>query len=190
MSRLTGKSCGRNIQDVSSVLPDFGKNITIGRRVFINADCHFQDHGGVTLGDGCLIGHNRGLCHARSRYGSRRPRDHVSGAYPVRQNVWVGLQLHHPSGVTVVTTPLSPPDLCVTKDVAANTVSRRCTGKAYQRYRQGNRKEVLIWNQESLTSHTPSLSDPSRQFSHTERGTADWSGHYAIDSGSLYSFFG
>ena len=23
---------------------DFGKNITIGRRVFINAGCHFQDH--------------------------------------------------------------------------------------------------------------------------------------------------
>ena len=58
MSRLTGKPCGRNIQDVSSVLHRLRQDITIGRRVFINAGCHFQDHGGVTLGDGCLIGHN------------------------------------------------------------------------------------------------------------------------------------
>ena len=37
---------------------DFGKNIAVGDEVFINACCHFQDHGGVTLGDGCQIGHN------------------------------------------------------------------------------------------------------------------------------------
>ena len=34
------------------------KNITVGKNVFINACCHFQDHGGVSLGDGCQIGHN------------------------------------------------------------------------------------------------------------------------------------
>lgn len=27
---------------------DFGKNIAVGDEVFINACCHFQDHGGVT----------------------------------------------------------------------------------------------------------------------------------------------
>lgn len=29
-----------------AVYADFGKNITIGEGVFINACCHFQDHGG------------------------------------------------------------------------------------------------------------------------------------------------
>ena len=58
MSRLFG----RPVDDTFRVFPpfytDFGKNIHIGKDVFINACCHFQDQGGVTLGDGCLIGHN------------------------------------------------------------------------------------------------------------------------------------
>ena len=58
MSRLTGKPVDETFKMFPPFYTAFGKNITIGRRVFINAGCHFQDHGGVTLGDGCLIGHN------------------------------------------------------------------------------------------------------------------------------------
>lgn len=58
MSRLFG----RPVDDTFRVFPpfytDFWENIHIGKDVFINACCHFQDQGGVTLGDGCLIGHN------------------------------------------------------------------------------------------------------------------------------------
>ena len=81
MSRLTGKPVDETFKMFPPFYTDFGKNITIGRRVFINAGCHFQ-----------------GLCHARSRYGSRRPRGNVSGAYPVRQKCMGRLQLHHPAG--------------------------------------------------------------------------------------------
>ncbi len=37
---------------------DFGRNITLGRDVFVNSGCRFQDQGGILVGDGCLIGHN------------------------------------------------------------------------------------------------------------------------------------
>lgn len=30
---------------------DFGRNIRLGQRVFINSGCRFQDQGGVTIGD-------------------------------------------------------------------------------------------------------------------------------------------
>ena len=36
---------------------DFGKNITLGKNVFINAGCKFQDQGGIFIDDGALIGH-------------------------------------------------------------------------------------------------------------------------------------
>ena len=58
MSRLLDKPVYDTFKMFPPFYTDFGKNITIGRNVFINACCHFQDHGGVTLGDGCLIGHN------------------------------------------------------------------------------------------------------------------------------------
>ena len=41
---------------------DCGRNIHIGKNVFINAGCKFQDQGGIYIADGVLIGHNAGLC--------------------------------------------------------------------------------------------------------------------------------
>lgn len=98
MSRLTGKPVDETFKMFPPFYTDFGKNITIGRRVFINAGCHFQDHGGVTLGDGCLIGHNVVFATLDHGTASRRPRGDVSGAYPVRQKCMGRFQLHHPAG--------------------------------------------------------------------------------------------
>ena len=64
------------------------KNITVGKNVFINACCHFQDHGGVTLDDGCQIGHN--VVFATLNHGFA-PEDR-STTYPapivLKKNVW------------------------------------------------------------------------------------------------------
>lgn len=42
----------------SPLYTDFGKNIHLGRNVFINANCKFQDQGGIFIGDDVLIGHS------------------------------------------------------------------------------------------------------------------------------------
>lgn len=59
---IMGRLTGRKIDDMFRLFPpfytDFGKNIKIGRDVFINSGCHFQDQGGIEIGDGALIGHN------------------------------------------------------------------------------------------------------------------------------------
>ena len=34
---------------------DCGKNIHIGRQVFINMGCKFQDQGGIFIGDGAVV---------------------------------------------------------------------------------------------------------------------------------------
>lgn len=97
MSRLLGKPVDETFKMFPPFYTDFGKNITIGRNVFINACCHFQDHGGVTLGDGCLIGHN--VVFATLNHGTApEDRGDVSGPYPVRQKRVGRLQLYHPAG--------------------------------------------------------------------------------------------
>ena len=58
LSELFGKPVPPSLRVFPPFYTDFGKNIEIGNDVFINACCHFQDHGGVTLGDGCQRGHN------------------------------------------------------------------------------------------------------------------------------------
>lgn len=49
---LLGELTGEPIDDSVTVFPtfytDFGKNIHLGRRIFINSGCKFQDQGGVS----------------------------------------------------------------------------------------------------------------------------------------------
>ena len=58
MERLIGKKIDDYFRMFPPFYTDFGKNITIGKNVFINSGCHFQDQGGIRIGDGTLIGHN------------------------------------------------------------------------------------------------------------------------------------
>ena len=59
---LFSELIGSEVSDDFRVFPpfftDFGKNIHLGRNVFINAGCKFQDQGGIYIGDNVLIGHN------------------------------------------------------------------------------------------------------------------------------------
>ena len=56
-SRLTGRPAGEGFSLFPPFHTDCGKNIIVGKNVFINACCCFQDQGGITIGDGVLIGH-------------------------------------------------------------------------------------------------------------------------------------
>ena len=122
MSRLTGKPVDETFKMFPPFYTDFGRNITIGRNVFINACCHFQDHGGVTLGDGCLIGHN--VVFATLDHGMV-PEDR-GAMYPapicLGKNVWVGSNSTILRGVNVGDNAIIAAGSVVTKDVAANTV--------------------------------------------------------------------
>lgn len=50
-SKLIGKPVGDGFGLFPPFYTDFGKNITIGNNVFINAGCKFQDQGGIFIGD-------------------------------------------------------------------------------------------------------------------------------------------
>ena len=101
---------------------DFGKNITIGENVFINACCHFQDHGGVVLGDGCQIGHN--VVFATLNHGlSPEDRRHTYPAPIVLgKNVWVGSNSTILQGVTIGDNAVVGAGAVVTRNVPANVV--------------------------------------------------------------------
>lgn len=64
LSGLFGYEVPQSLWVFPPFYTDFERNILVGEGVFINACCHFQDHGGVTIGDGCQIGHNCSIRHA------------------------------------------------------------------------------------------------------------------------------
>ena len=55
-SRLTGTTVDKSFWLLPPFYTDFGKNIRVGRNVFVNHACEFMDRGGITLGDDVLIG--------------------------------------------------------------------------------------------------------------------------------------
>ena len=122
LSELFGYKVPQTLRVFPPFYTDFGKNITVGEGVFVNACCHFQDHGGVTIGNGCQIGHNvifATLNHelAPERRKTTRPAPIVLG-----RNVWVGSNATILQGVTIGDNAIVAAGAVVTKDIAANTV--------------------------------------------------------------------
>ena len=122
LSRLFFNTVDESFRVFPPFYTDFGKNITVGKNVFINACCHFQDHGGVSLGDGCQIGHN--VVFATLNHGLA-PEDRQT-TYPapitLGKNVWVGSNSTILQGVTIGDNAVIAAGAVVTKDVPENTI--------------------------------------------------------------------
>lgn len=124
--RLLSHLFGRPVDPTLRVFPpfytDFGKNIHVGKEVFINACCHFQDHGGVYLGDRCQIGHN--VVFATLNHFLDPARRQLTYPAPIvlEENVWVGSQATILQGVTIGRNAVVAAGAVVTHDVPANTV--------------------------------------------------------------------
>lgn len=122
MSELTGRKVDESFVLFPPFNTDCGKNLTFGKRVFVNAGCKFQDQGGIVIGDDVLIGQNvviATLNHAMDpeRRGNMEPR-------PVRigDKVWVGANATILPGVTIGDGAIVAAGAVVTKDVAPRTV--------------------------------------------------------------------
>lgn len=121
-SKLFGKLVDSTFRVFPPFYTDFGKNITIGRNVFINACCHFQDHGGVTLGDGCLIGHNVVFATLNHDLNPHRRAFMMPAPIVLGKNVWIGSNSTILQGVTIGDGAVVAAGAVVTKDVPANVV--------------------------------------------------------------------
>lgn len=119
---LTGEQPGDGFAIFPPFYADFGKNIHVGKHVFINAGCCFQDQGGIFIGDGCLIGHQvviATLNHDKdpSKRGDMHPA-------PVRlgKNVWIGSHATVLPGVTVGDGAVVAAGAVVAKNVPAGVI--------------------------------------------------------------------
>lgn len=122
LSRLFGHDVDSSLRVFPPFYTDFGKNIHIGKNVFINACCHFQDHGGVTLGDGCQIGHN--VVFATLNHGMAPEDRGTTYPAPIRlgKNVWVGSNATILQGVSIGDNSIVAAGAVVTRDVPENVI--------------------------------------------------------------------
>lgn len=121
-SQLTGKLVDASFGLFPPFYTDCGKNITVGRRVFINMGCKFQDQGGITIGDDCLIGHNAVLATLNHGFLPSERSDMHPAPIVIGNKVWLGANVAVLPGVTLGDNAIVAAGAVVTKDVAANTV--------------------------------------------------------------------
>jgi len=121
-SELTGRKVDKTFRLFPPFYTDCGKNIVVGKNVFINACCKFQDQGGIEIGNGVLIGHNVTLATLNH---DERPQFRQN-IYPkpikIGDNVWIGSNATILQGVTIGDGAIIGANAVVTKDVPQNSV--------------------------------------------------------------------
>ncbi len=117
MSKLTGREIDESFRLFPPFYTDFGKNIAIGRDVFINSGCHFQDQGGITIGDGALIGHNVVLATINHDLDPRHGRRNHYAPIRIGAHVWIGSNATILPGVTIGDWAVVAAGAVVTRDV-------------------------------------------------------------------------
>lgn len=122
MSALTGKKIDVGFRLFPPFYTDFGKNITIGNNVFINSGCHFQDQGGITIGDGTLIGHNVILATINHDVHPKNKRKNHYAPIKIGSNVWIGSGALIMPGVSIDDWAVIGAGAVVTHDVATMTL--------------------------------------------------------------------
>ncbi|KAA1181932.1 sugar O-acetyltransferase [Paenibacillus sp. B2(2019)] len=121
-SELTGNKVDSSFMCFPPFYTDFGKNITVGKNVFFNTGCSFQDRGGINIGDGTMIGMN--VTIATLNHGLPLETRNVTYPSPViiGDNVWIGSNATILPGVKIGDNSVVAAGAVVTKDVPANTV--------------------------------------------------------------------
>lgn len=122
MSRLTGKAIDETFALFPPFYSDFGKNIRIGKNVFINACCCFQDQGGITIGDGSLIGHRVVLATINHGFSPEERSSCRPAPIVIGRNVWIGSGAIVLPGITIGDNAIVAAGAVVTRDVAADSV--------------------------------------------------------------------
>jgi len=122
MSRLTGRTVDASVTVFPPFYTEFGKNLRLGKNVFINLGCRFQDTGGITIGDGTLIGHGATLTTLNHRVDPARRADMLPSPIVIGRNVWLGAGVTVVPGVTIGNGAIVGAGAVVTKDVAGDTI--------------------------------------------------------------------
>lgn len=119
---ITGQEVGEDFNLNPPFYTDFGRNIRVGKRVFINFGCTFMDRGGIVIGDDAfiapqvqLITENHGLAPDKRRLITSHP-------IVIGRNVWIGAGAIILPGVRIGDNAVIGAGSVVTKDVMPDTL--------------------------------------------------------------------
>lgn len=133
MSRLTGREVDSSFGLFPPFYTDCGKNIKIGKNVFINAGCKFQDQGGIEIGDGALIGYGVVLATLNHDFAPENRSTLHPSAIKIGKNVWIGSNATVLPGVSIGDGAIVAAGAVVTRDIPAKTIAAGVPAKVIRK---------------------------------------------------------
>ena len=121
-SLLTGREVGESFRMFPPFYTDCGKNIHIGRNVFFNGGCRFQDQGGIYIYDGALIGPMVVLATLNHEQNPEYRGDLFPKPIHIGKNVWIGANATVLPGVTIGDGAIVAAGAVVAKDVLPGVI--------------------------------------------------------------------
>lgn len=122
LCKLTGREVHPSVVVQPSFNTDCGKNIRLGKRIFINSGCKFQDQGGIQIGDDVLIGHNCVIATINHDQNPDKRADMTFAPVHIGNKVWIGSNVTILPGVTIGEGSIVAAGAVVNRDVAAMTI--------------------------------------------------------------------
>lgn len=117
---------GTEIDESSAILPpfyaDYGRNIKIGKNVWIQQGCTFFDRGGIEIGDDTFIAPKVNLVTLNHVINPYERSTTVAKPIKIGNRVWIGIGATVLPGVTVGDNSIVAAGAVVTKDVPPNTI--------------------------------------------------------------------
>ena len=124
--RYLGEIIGKPVDKSTTVFTPFytnvGRNISLGKDVFINHACSFLDLGGITIEDGVMIGPRVNITSENHPVEPNRRKTMLPGTVVICRNAWIGAGATILPGVTVGANSVVAAGALVNRDVPSNTV--------------------------------------------------------------------
>ena len=122
LSRIIGSPVDASTSVFAPFHTNIGRNIVLGKRVFINHACSFLDLGGITIEDDVMIGPRVNITSENHPVDIPTRKSMVPAEVIIRNNAWIGAGATILPGVTVGSNSVVAAGALVNKDVPPNTV--------------------------------------------------------------------
>lgn len=122
LSLITNSVIDESVVVFTPLHINYGKNIRLGKNIFINFDCVFLDFGGITIEDGVKIAPKVNLLSEGHPLASENRDSLEAGHIHIKKNAWIGANSTILAGVTVGENSVVAAGAVVSKDVPPNSV--------------------------------------------------------------------
>ena len=124
---LFSKLTASKIDETCFVMPpfytEFGKNIKMGKNIFINMCCHFQDNGGIEIGDGAMFGNNVTIATLNHDIDPKTRFNATPKPVKIGKKVWVGSNCTILPGVSIGDNSIIGAGSVVVKSIPKNSIA-------------------------------------------------------------------